>query len=108
MANNFRSNVTPSISTSASNVYVCQSGTQSTIIGMSIANILTSTITASVVLNSGPLAVHIVKNATIGPGQSLVPVGGDQKIVLEAGDYLTVQTSDITSADVIVSALEIT
>jgi hypothetical protein len=37
-----------------------------------------------------------------------VPVGGDQKLVMEATDYLQVQTSSASSADVILSVLEIT
>jgi hypothetical protein len=36
-----------------------------------------------------------------------VPIGGDQKLVMEAGDYMQVQTSATNSADVIVSVLEI-
>ena len=45
---------------------------------------------------------------TIAPGGALVPIGGDQKLVLEAGDYLQVNTSVASSADVITSILEIT
>ena len=48
----------------------------------------------------------MVKNATIAPGGALVPVGGDQKLVLEAGDRLQIQGSATTCADVIVSVLE--
>ena len=52
--------------------------------------------------------VFLVKDATIAPGGALVPIGGDQKLVLEAGDYLQVNTSVASSADVITSILEIT
>ena len=52
--------------------------------------------------------VYLVKDATIAPGGALVPVGGDQKLVLEAGDYLQVNTSIASAGDVIVSILEIT
>jgi hypothetical protein len=51
--------------------------------------------------------LFMVKNATIAPGGALVPVGGDQKLVLEAGDRLQVQMGTATSADVIVSVLEV-
>jgi len=37
-----------------------------------------------------------------------VPIGGDQKLVLEAGDYLQVNSSVASSADVVLSVLEIT
>jgi hypothetical protein len=50
----------------------------------------------------------MVKNAIIAYGGALVPIGGDQKVVLEATDYLQVQTSAADSADVILSVLEIT
>ena len=53
-------------------------------------------------------AVFLTKQTSIPYGQTLVPVGGDQKIVLEAGDYLQVQSSTASSIDVIVSLLEIT
>jgi hypothetical protein len=51
--------------------------------------------------------LFMVKNATIAPGGALIPVGGDQKLVLEAGDRLQVQMGTATSADVIVSVLEV-
>jgi hypothetical protein len=50
----------------------------------------------------------MIKNATIAPGGALVPIGGDQKLVLEATDILSVNTSIALSADVITSILEIT
>jgi hypothetical protein len=49
----------------------------------------------------------MLQGATISNGGALVPVGGDQKVVMEAGDYMQVQTSVANSADVIVSVLEI-
>jgi len=52
--------------------------------------------------------VQLVNGATIAPGGSLVPIGGDQKLVLEANDYLQVHVSSSSSADVITSVLEIT
>jgi hypothetical protein len=51
-------------------------------------------------------SLFMVKNATIAPGGALIPVGGDQKLVLEAGDKLQVQTGTATSADVILSRSE--
>lgn len=108
MANSFRSNVTSSIGTSASNVYVCQAGSQTTAIGMTIANLITTPISANVTLTAGGTTVYMLKQATIAPGGALVPIGGDQKLVLEPGDYIQVQSSVASSADVIISVLEIT
>jgi hypothetical protein len=50
----------------------------------------------------------VVKDALIIPGSSNVLVGGEQKLVLETGDFLSVTSSLANSADVIVSVLEIT
>jgi hypothetical protein len=47
----------------------------------------------------------LVKEATVLPGGALVVVGGDQKVVLEAGDAITAYASAGTSADAIVSYL---
>ena len=56
---------------------------------------------------SGGTTYFMLQSATISNGGALVPIGGDQKLVLEAGDYMQVQTSGANSADVIVSVLEI-
>jgi hypothetical protein len=111
MANNFKNNVLKAAGTTLQNAYTAASGVQATVIGMTIANITTSPISANVVLTcSGAAApnVYLVKDATIAPGGALVPIGGDQKLVLEAGDYLQVSTSVTSAADVITSVLEIT
>ena len=49
--------------------------------------------------------VHLVKAAPIPAGGSLVVVGGDQKVVMEPGDVLTVK-SDTARADVWVSVVD--
>jgi hypothetical protein len=49
---------------------------------------------------------YIVKNATIAPGGALVPIGGEQKVILETGDVIKVQSSDSASLDVIASIVE--
>lgn len=111
MANNFKNSVLKAAGTTAQNVYAATTGVQATVIGMTIANITTSPISANVFLTcSGAAApnVYLVRDATIAPGGALVPIGGDQKLVLEAGDYLQVNSSIASSADVIISVLEIT
>jgi len=111
MANTFKNSVLKAAGTTAQNAYAAGAGVQATIIGMTIANITNSPISANVILTcSGAAApnVYLVRDATISPGGALVPIGGDQKLVLEAGDYLAVNTSVASSADVITSILEIT
>ena len=52
--------------------------------------------------------VYVVKDSLIIPGSTNVLIGGEQKLVLETGDFLSVTSSLANSADVIVSVLEIT
>lgn len=110
MANTFRNSTLKAAGTTAQNVYAAAAGVQATVIGMTIANITQSPISANVFISGGAITgnVYLVQNATIAPGGALVPVGGDQKLVLEAGDYIQVNTSVASSGDVILSVLEIT
>ena len=107
MPNTFKNSIVGAVGPAAVNAYVCPAATQTTAIGMTIANLNPHAITANVMLNAGGSNVYILKSATIPPGGALVPIGGDQKVVLEAGDYLHVNTSIASSADVVVSVLEI-
>lgn len=104
MANAFKNYIAASVTTQTS-VYTTPSATQTTVIGLSLANTTAGTATADVQVTSGGTTIYIVKGAPIPVGSSLVPIGGDQKLVLEAADILKV-TSDVT-VDVSVSVLEI-
>ena len=108
MANNFKNYFLKNATTSAANVYAPAAATQATVIGMTIGNTTASPISANVTVVSGGTTHFMVQNATISNGGALVPIGGDQKLVLEFGDYIQVQTSAVNSADVILSVLEIT
>jgi hypothetical protein len=107
MANTFKNYFLKNATTSAANVYVAPAATQSTIIGMTIGNTTASPISANVTVVSAGTTYFMLQNAIISNGGALVPIGGDQKLVMEAGDYMQVQTSATNSADVIVSVLEI-
>jgi hypothetical protein len=107
MANNFKNYFLKNATTSAANVYVGPTATQSTIIGMTIGNTTASPISCNITVVSAGTTYFMLQNATISNGGALVPIGGDQKLVMEAGDYMQVQTSATNSADVIVSVLEI-
>ena len=110
MANAFKNSITGSIGTTGVKVYETPSATSTTVIGVSVANVATQNISVSVMMSdtSGNKSVYLVKNALIVPGSSAVLVGGEQKLVLEATDTLSVTSSLVNSVDVIVSVLEIT
>jgi hypothetical protein len=106
MANVFKNYVAADVGTSASTLITASTAT--TVIGMTVANTSASPITVDVYVTISASDYYIVKGATVPTGGALVPVGGDQKVVLETGDALKVISSAATSADVIVSVLEIT
>ena len=108
MANTFKNQVKAAVGTSPQTIYTTAVGVSTTIIGMTIANLLNTTITANVILNSGGTDYYMVKMAPIDPGNSLITIGGEQKLVMTANDVLKVSTSNASSADVILSLLEIT
>jgi len=108
MANSFKNYVSANV-LSNTVVHTGASGTQTTVIGLSLANISNGSLTANVHLHSGGSNYQLVKNAVVPFGGTLIPVGGDQKLVLETDDSLCVSSSGPTDGvDVILSVLEIT
>ena len=108
MANTFTSYVNKDVGTSAATVVTVGASTQTTIIGLDIANTTTSPITADVYITRSAVNYYLIKGATVPVGSSLVVVGGDQKVVLITSDVLKVVTSAAASADVVTSVLNIT
>ena len=86
--------------TTKTTVVTCPAGKVITVIGVGVANVSGTTSLITVELNNA----KIVKDASVFAGSSIVPVGGEQKLVMVAGDTLSV-TSDY-AVDTIVSVLE--
>jgi hypothetical protein len=110
MANNFKRKLSSNVSNTFTIVgaYTVGGATQTTIIGLSVANRVASQILVDVTLDTGSSNTYLIKEAPIPSGGSLVVVGGDQKIVLETNDKIQVKSDTANSADVIMSILEIT
>lgn len=109
MANTFKNYTQRNVGTSAVAVgsYTVPASTETTVIGLSVANVTAGTVKATVVHNDGSNDTRIVKDAEILAGSSLIVVGGDQKLVLETGDSVKVSSDTATSLDVVMSILEI-
>lgn len=107
MANNFKNYLSKNVGTSPALIYTCPSATQTTAIGFSVANTSASPITCDAYITSSAVDYYLIKMAVVPVGGSLVIVGGDQKVVLEAADAIYVVTSVATSADAVLSILEI-
>ena len=109
MARTFKNFTARSVGVTGVNIYnPTTAGIKCTVIGMSIANLTAATIYVSVYLNASSANTYLVKNAVVPTGGALIPVGGDQKLVMEQNNSLYVISDTATSADVIVSVLELT
>lgn len=109
MANNFKRFASRNIGTAATAVgaYTVDAGKQVTLIGLSIANVANNAVTVSATLYDGTNSTHLIKNAPLPVGSTLVVSGGDQKIVLEPNDQIRVSSSASSSVDAIICLLEI-
>ena len=110
MANNFKRNASFNVGTTAVTIggYTVPAANQTTIIGLTVANRIASQILIGCYLSdTNSNTYYLIKDAPIPSGGSLVIVGGDQKVVMQAGDSVKVISDTANSADVIVSILEI-
>jgi hypothetical protein len=105
--NTFKSFPAKNVGTSPALVYTCPASTQTTIIGLSMANTISSPITCDVYITRSAVNYYLIETATIPVGSSLVVVGGDQKVVLQAADTLSVVNSAASSGDCFCSLLEV-
>lgn len=102
----FKSSVSPAVGTSA--VQVLTATKTITLIGVSVANIIETPVVVSVVLKKGgATGAHVVKGAPISKGDTLIAIGAEQKVVMEATDVLEVISDTAASVDVIVNYLEV-
>ena len=111
MASNFKLYVKPNIGTSNSTIYNPQTANiQSTIIGLTLCNTANTPVEASLFLvqSSSSNTVFLLKEALVPVGSSIVPIGGDQKVVMSANDTLRVYSNTASSIDATLSVLELT
>jgi hypothetical protein len=88
--------------------WTVEANKQVTVIGLNVCNILTGTVSVTVDLFDGANATRITNSLSIPPGDTLVAVGAEQKVVMEPGDSIRVTASVAAAVDVILSTLEIT
>jgi len=110
MANDFKRKLSRSIGTSLTAVgsYTVGADTQTTVIGLTVANTTAAQVLVDATVNDGSNDTYIVKSAPVPAGGSLVIIGGDQKVVLETNDSIKVKSDTATSVDAVMSILEIT
>lgn len=110
MPNTFSRKLSRSIGTSLTAIgsYTVGGGANTTVIGLSVANRISSTVEVDVTLNDGTNDTYLIKGAPVLPGAALVIGGGDQKIVLMTNDSIKVKSNVASSVDAVMSILEIT
>ena len=106
MANTFKNAAAAATGTSEVSVYTVPSSTTTTVIGLTCANVTSTSPVKVSIDSSASTHFFVVKNAEVFEGGSLVAVGGDQKLVLETGDIIKVQSDTASSIDTIVSVME--
>ena len=117
MANTFKV-VTKAGVTSEDVIYTVASSTTTVILGLVLGNTTTSQTTATVTLSSDTSAraganneanqdVELVTNAPIPAGSSFEYMSGN-KIILQAGHSIKIQSDTANSADTCMSIMEIT
>jgi hypothetical protein len=75
-------------------------------VGISVANITVSAVTASVYINDGSNDIYLIKDAPIPSGSALQVLDGGAKFVVESGDALKVISDTASSLDVWVSTVD--
>jgi hypothetical protein len=110
MANTFKTKTQQGTGTSLTQVasYACPANTATVIVGLTMANTTTAEINVDVTHYTGSVDTYLGKGIPIPAGSSVVPIGGEQKIVLEPGCSIRVKSNTAASLDTIMSIMEIT
>jgi hypothetical protein len=104
MAQNFRRYTSNNIGTAAATLFTADS--YDTVVGISVANITASAVTASVYINDGTDDIYLIKDAPIPSGSALQVLDGGAKFVVQSGDALKVISDTVSSLDVWVSTVD--
>ena len=108
MANTFTRYTSKNLGTTPVVLVTAASATQTTVIGFTASNTTASPITVDVYITASATNYYLVKGATVPVGGSLALFGSDGKLVLNTNDAFTVVASAASSADIILSVLQIT
>ena len=108
MANTFKLKTKAGIDASLATVYTVPGSTKTVIIGLTIANVKGSSVTADAQIvtasSSGENAddVYLVKNIPLPTGSSIEIMSGN-KIVLQTGDIVKIKGSTTDAVDALLS-----
>ena len=104
MAQNFRRYTSNAVGATPAAVFSPNS--YDAIVGISLSNILSTAITVDCYINDGSNNIYLVNDEPIPTGGSLQVLDGGAKFVVQNSDVLSVVSSDASSCDVWVSAVD--
>jgi 6-phosphogluconolactonase (cycloisomerase 2 family) len=108
MASTFLRKFSSNIGNTATSVgsYTVGANTGAVVIGLTVSNTTNSELNADVTLYNGISPYYLARRMPIPSESSLVVAGGDQKVVLQAGDSIQVQTESGYGLDAIMTVME--
>ena len=104
MAQDFERNIARNIGTTAVTIFTANS--DDAVVGINLANTITSQVKVSVFVTNSSADYYLVKNAPIPASAALQVLDGGAKFVLQSGDALRVQSDTATSIDAWVSRVD--
>jgi hypothetical protein len=104
MAQNFRRYTNNNVGASAVTAFTANS--YDTVIGISVSNILSTSVNVDVYINDGTNDIYLVKSAPIVPGSALQVLDGGAKFVMQSGDALKIISDTAASLDVWTSVVD--
>ena len=113
MANIFKLKTKPSLTTSLAAYYTVPADTTSVVLGISLSNITSGSVTADIKIISDTVDVETNTDTYLGKGLP-VPAGGTleimqgNKLVLQTTDVIQAKASATSSVDLLISIMEIT
>lgn len=107
MANNFKNKVINNVGTTVQEVLSVPSNARTTVIGLSLTNLVTSFVYVDVIVKDDTNTEgYYVKQTLLPANMSLRLVTNGEKLILAPDNVLSVKSSDADSIDVILSYVE--
>jgi len=109
MTTTFKNKSAQAIGTTVTDLYTVPASTTASLISLCLANITDETIFVDVKFYDGSAltTTYIVKEAPVIAGGSFIPIGADQKIILETTDKIQIISDTASSVDALLSLMEI-
>lgn len=108
MATFFRNSLVKNVGTVPITAVTTGSNARATVIGLSLANLTESSVTASItVSDSTSISAYFIKDVLIPPNSSLRVINGGEKLMLSTSNSLQISCNEDDALDAIVSYVEI-